>query len=91
MLLMSCGCHAFASVQWFLVVPCWKRVNLLSLVCGVYCGFVTFPGGILDQVWNLIVSIPDHCCLSYVYNRCKQTLASLPCFGHKGCPTLQLY
>ena len=27
--------------------------------------FVTFPCGILVQVWHLIVSIPDLCCLSY--------------------------
>ena len=29
------------------------------------CVFVTFPSGILGQVWYLIVSIPDFCCLSY--------------------------
>ena len=28
--------------------------------------FVTFPFGILGQVWYLIVSIPDPCCLSYL-------------------------
>ena len=27
--------------------------------------FVTFPCGILGQMWYLIVSIPDLCCLSY--------------------------
>ena len=31
----------------------------------VYCDFFTFPFGILGQVWYLIVSIPDICCLSY--------------------------
>ena len=41
--------------------------DLLSLVCDVYCDFVTFPFGILRQVWYLIVSIPDPCCLSYLY------------------------
>ena len=30
-----------------------------------YCAFVTFPCGILDQVWYLIVSILDLCHLSY--------------------------
>ena len=25
---------------------------------------VTFPCGILGQVWNLVVSFPDLCCLS---------------------------
>ena len=29
------------------------------------CVFVTFPCGILGQVWYLIVSIPDLCCLFY--------------------------
>ena len=38
--------------------------DLLALVCDVYCDFVTFPFGILGQVWYLIVSIPDPCCLS---------------------------
>ena len=31
------------------------------------CAFVTFPCGILGQVWYLIVSIPDLCRLSYFY------------------------
>ena len=31
-----------------------------------YCAFVTFPCGILGQVWYLIVSIPDLCHLSYL-------------------------
>ena len=39
--------------------------DLLALVCYVYCDFVTFPFGIMGQVWYLIVSIPDPCCLSY--------------------------
>ena len=30
------------------------------------CVFVTFPCGILCQVWYLIVSIPDLCRLSYL-------------------------
>ena len=29
------------------------------------CDFVTFPCGILGQVWYLIVLIPDLCRLSY--------------------------
>ena len=58
-------CYSFASVHCCLVVTCWERVDLLALVCDVYCDFVTFPFGILGQVWYLIVSIPDPCCLSY--------------------------
>ena len=37
--------------------------SLLSFVV-FYFDFVTFPCGILGQVWYLIVSIPDLCCLS---------------------------
>ena len=37
----------------------------MALVCGVYGDFVTFPFGILGQVWYLFVLIPDPCCLSY--------------------------
>ena len=33
----------------------------MALVCDVYGGFVTFPCGILGQVWYLIVLIPDFC------------------------------
>ena len=65
MLFMSCVYHAFTSVYC-----CRERADLLALVCDVYCGFVTFSFGILGEVWYLIVSIPDHCCLFYL---CKVT------------------
>ena len=64
---MSCVCHAFASVHCCLVVTCWEGADLLALVCDVELCFVTFPCGILGQVWYLIVSIPDVCRLSYLY------------------------
>ena len=38
-----------------------------TLVGDVYCIFVTFPCGVLGQVWYLIVSLPDPCPLSYFY------------------------
>ena len=41
--------------------------DLLALVCDVYFEFVIFSFGILGQVWYLIVSILDPCCLSYFY------------------------
>ena len=41
-----------------------ESADLLALVCNVYCDYVTFPFGIFGQVWYLIVSIPDPCCLS---------------------------
>ena len=48
-----------------LVVTCWERADLLALVGDVYCIFVTFPCGILGQMWYLIVSFPDLCRLYY--------------------------
>ena len=68
MLFISRVCHAFASVHCGLVVTCMERADLSALVCDVYCDFVTFPFGFVGQVWYLIVSIPDPCCLSYLDN-----------------------
>ena len=51
--------HCCRGVTWM------ERADILALVCDVCCDFVTFPFGILGQVWYLIVSIPDLCCLSY--------------------------
>ena len=62
---MSCVFHDFAPVHCCLVVMCWERADLLALVCDVKLCFVTFPCGVLGQVWYLIVSIPDLCRLSY--------------------------
>ena len=64
---MSGVCHSFASVHCCLVVTCWERVDPLARVCDVQLCFVTFPFGILVQVWYLIVSIPDLFRLSYFY------------------------
>ena len=51
-----------ASVYMCLVVTCWERLTpLLSfVVSNCECHF---PVGILGQVWNLIVLIPDLCTL----------------------------
>ena len=38
-----------------------------GLTSWLSCVFVTFPYGVLGQVWYLIVSIPDLCLLSYFY------------------------
>ena len=65
MLFVSCVSHASASVHFCLVVTCWESTDLLALVGDVYCNFVTFPYGILGQVWYLTVSFPDLCRLSY--------------------------
>ena len=29
--------------KWDDMVTCWERADLLALICGVYCEFVTFP------------------------------------------------
>ena len=54
-----------------LVVTCWERAGLLALFYVMLsCVFVTFLGGVLDQVCNLIAWIHDHCLLpflSYAY------------------------
>ena len=48
------------------MVTCWERADLLAFLCVMfYCGFVSFPCGVLGQVWCLIVSISDLCLLSY--------------------------
>ena len=65
---MSCISHDIASIHCCLVVTCWKRADLLALVGDNYCIFVTFPFGILGQVWYLIVLLPDLCRLSYLIN-----------------------
>ena len=70
MLFMSCACHAFASIPCCLMLICLERTVLLALVCDVKRDFVTFPCGILGQVWYMIVLILDLCRLSYYYIYC---------------------
>ena len=45
-----------------------KWLTSWSLFVMFNCVFVTFPCGILCQVWYLIVSVPDLCHLSYFEN-----------------------
>ena len=65
MFFVSCVSHALAFVHCCLVVTCWERADLLTLVVDVNCIFVTFPCGILGLVWYLIVSFPIICRLTY--------------------------
>ena len=51
-------CHVFLMLLRLMA-------GLLTLVGDVYCICVTFPCGILGQVWYLIVSFPDLCLLFY--------------------------
>ena len=53
-------------VRAFIYMQICSKSDLLALVCDVYCIFVTFPCGIMGQVWCLIVSFPDLCRLSYL-------------------------
>ena len=58
--------HALLSVHCSLVVTCWEMAYLLALLYVMgFCVIVTFPFGVLGQVWCLIVSIPDLCLLTY--------------------------
>ena len=66
MLFLSCVCPAFASAYIAaLWSPAGKGLTSWLLFVMFNCVFVTFPCGILGQVWYLIVSIPDLCRLSY--------------------------
>ena len=47
--------------------PEGKGLTSWLLFVMFFCDFVTFPFGNLRQVWYLIVSIADPCCLSYCY------------------------
>ena len=67
---MTCVSHAFGSVHCCFAFTCWERADLLALVGDVYCIFVTFPCGILGQVWYLILSFTDLCCLSNFDSLC---------------------
>ena len=62
-----------ASVNMCLVVSCWEKGRLGSRF---WCLTVSlsFPIGILGQVWYLIVLIPDLCTLTY--------LVPLYCLAH---------
>ena len=65
-------CHVFLSVLCGLVVTCLERADLLALLCVMfYCVFVTFPCGVMGQVWCFIVSISDLCLLSNFYHHSK--------------------
>ena len=46
--------------------PAEKGLTSWLLCVMSNCDFVTFPCGILGQVWYLIVLIPDLCRLSYL-------------------------
>ena len=58
------------TVPCSLVVTCWERTDLLALLYVMFsCVFVTFPYGVLHQVWYLIVWVLDLCLLHFFGNR----------------------
>ena len=61
-------CQAVLSVPCSLVVTCWERTDIFALLCVMFsCVLVTFPYGVLAQVWwYLILSIPDLCLLTFI-------------------------
>ena len=63
-------CLVFVMLSRLFIAALWtpegKVLTSWLLFVIFFCDFVTFPFGILEQVWYLIVSIPDPCCLSYL-------------------------
>ena len=53
----------FIAALWW--SPAGKGQTSKHLLVMSNCDFVTFPCGILGQVWHLIILIPDLCRLSY--------------------------
>ena len=66
---MESFCYLCLSVilsPLFLAALQWVKADLLALLYVMFsCVFITFPFGVLGQVWYLIVSIPALCILLY--------------------------
>ena len=60
--MLSDEARLFIAALWS---PAGKGLTSWLLFVMFICVFVTFPCGILGQVWYLIASIPDFCRLSY--------------------------
>ena len=63
--IMSC---LFLAVLWS---PTGKQLTSWPscMLCSSFV-FVTFPSGVLGQVWYLVVSVPDICLLPYSEKAC---------------------
>ena len=55
----------FVMITHLFIAALWSPAGKGLLFVMSYCDFVTFPCGILGQVWYLIVLFPDLCQLSY--------------------------
>ena len=64
-------CIVFVMLSRLFIAALWspagKGLTSWLMFVMLNCDFVTFPCGILGQVWYFIVLIPDRCCLSYFY------------------------
>ena len=71
----------FCPLPYFVWSPAGKELTSSLLFVMFNCVFVTFPCGILGQVWYLMVLIPDLCHLSYFVITCweKADLLALVC------------
>ena len=63
-------CFVFVMLSCFFVLALWPPTGKGLMF---YCGFVTFPCGVLGQVWYMIVSISDLCLLTYFGRRLYPT------------------
>ena len=66
-------CLVFVMLSRLFIAALWspigKGLTSWLLIVMSYCDLVTFPYGILGQVWYLIVLIPTLCFLSYFVKR----------------------
>ena len=58
-------CPVFVMLSCPFIAALWSPAGKGLTFVMFNCVFVTFPCGILGQVWYLIVSISDLCHLSY--------------------------
>ena len=65
-------CLVFVMHSRLFIAALWSPAGKEQISCLLFvmfdCVVVTFPCGILGQVWYFIVLIPDLCRLSYFYN-----------------------
>ena len=65
-------CFVFVTLSFLFIAALWLPAgkNLFAFLCVMFaCVFVTFPCGVLCQVWYLIVLIPDLCRPTYLLSK----------------------
>ena len=72
----------FSAALWS---PAWKGLTSWLSFVMFNCVFVSFACGVMDQVWFLIVSISDPCCLSYLYYMVQLIRSISKMYGGKRC------